>query len=262
LNEPNLERYARFKSLIDVDVLFRARVLVIGLGSLGCPVAKLLVQHGVADSQGMLLGMDGDRVEWRNLGCCDYTPAQIGKPKAEALAELIRNMNPSTRFTPLSETLNRERFGEIASLAGELDLLCLFALADEFELILDLSDTCYTLCPQVTAVFGARCDTAEIAFSYPEQTPRLRKTMGERKMQQLVTPEALGIDTSYVANIVANLCIGLLLAGEKGHALLLPVEANAPLFMAHLRPAWGFTPDNPRGIWIVGSSDESPRSTL
>lgn len=70
--------------------LAAARVLVLGLGGLGAHVAPLLARTGV----GHLVLADGDRVEAGNLARQPYFPEHIGRPKAEALAELLARIRP------------------------------------------------------------------------------------------------------------------------------------------------------------------------
>ncbi len=65
-------------------------VAVCGLGGLGSNVAMLLARAGV----GRLCLIDFDRVEPTNLNRQHYFPDQIGRPKAEALAESIRRAAP------------------------------------------------------------------------------------------------------------------------------------------------------------------------
>ena len=89
-------RQAKFES---------ARVAVCGLGGLGSNVAIALARAGV----GHLHLMDFDRVEPSNLNRQQYTAAQVGLPKADALRENIAAINPycdvaaeTLRITPES----------------------------------------------------------------------------------------------------------------------------------------------------------------
>ncbi|HTL50065.1 MAG TPA: ThiF family adenylyltransferase [Steroidobacteraceae bacterium] len=69
-----------------------ARVLVVGAGGLGCAVLTSLGGAGV----GEITVMDHDRVAASNLHRQPlFGPADVGRPKAEAAADRIRDYNPS-----------------------------------------------------------------------------------------------------------------------------------------------------------------------
>lgn len=66
-------------------VLRSANVLVIGCGSLGSSVAELLARAGI----GRLTLMDGEALDWPNIGRHTLGADQVGQPKASALARRI-----------------------------------------------------------------------------------------------------------------------------------------------------------------------------
>ncbi len=70
--------------------LCRAGVAVLGLGGLGSNLAGLLTRMGI----GRLHLIDFDRVELSNLHRQQYTLAQVGRMKTEALAENLLAINP------------------------------------------------------------------------------------------------------------------------------------------------------------------------
>jgi molybdopterin/thiamine biosynthesis adenylyltransferase len=65
-------------------------VLVAGLGNIGSTLPGLLARAGV----GQLRLVDRDRVEARNVLAQDYRPADVGRFKAEAQAERLRQQFP------------------------------------------------------------------------------------------------------------------------------------------------------------------------
>lgn len=88
----DLRRHARQVVLPEVGVagqtaLRDSRVLVVGLGGLGCPAARYLAGAGI----GTLLLADRDRVEASNLPRQTlYTEADIGRLKVDAAIDHLR----------------------------------------------------------------------------------------------------------------------------------------------------------------------------
>src|SRR5690606_35701555 len=86
---------------VDIDgqeKLKAARVLIVGAGGLGHPVALYLAAAGV----GQLLLMDDDRVETSNLARqIGFRSTQVGQQKVEALAATLAALNPFCRIDPL-----------------------------------------------------------------------------------------------------------------------------------------------------------------
>lgn len=72
-----------------------ARVGIAGLGGLGSNIAAALVRSGV----GHLVLADFDTVELSNINRQLYTLSHIGRPKAAALPEMLREINPFCEVT-------------------------------------------------------------------------------------------------------------------------------------------------------------------
>ena len=130
----DLERYAgqiRFFSILDTTGkqslemqgrLKAARVLVRGLGGLGCNVLTGLAAAGV----GFIRGVDGDTVEMSNLNRqVLYDVADIGQPKALAAAAHLQRFNPEITFEPLNEFIESPE--RIIEISRDVDLIALCA---------------------------------------------------------------------------------------------------------------------------------------
>ena len=96
LTPDQYDRYRRHLTLPEVGLegqqaLLASRVLLIGTGGLGCPLAQYLAAAGV----GTLGLVDFDVVDASNLHRqVLYTTRDIGRPKTEVAAERVRAMNP------------------------------------------------------------------------------------------------------------------------------------------------------------------------
>ena len=96
LRAEQFERYRRHLSLPQIGLegqqaLLAGRVLLIGAGGLGCPLAQYLAAAGV----GTLGLVDYDHVDTSNLHRqILYGSADVGRPKTEVAAERIAAMNP------------------------------------------------------------------------------------------------------------------------------------------------------------------------
>ncbi len=96
------EQYDRYKrhlilpeiGLTGQQALLAARVLLVGAGGLGCPLAQYLAAAGV----GTLGLVDFDHVDASNLHRqVLYGTADVGRPKIDVAAERIAAMNPDVR---------------------------------------------------------------------------------------------------------------------------------------------------------------------
>jgi adenylyltransferase/sulfurtransferase len=108
MDDKQLLRYSRHLLLPQIDVagqerLLAARVLIIGLGGLGSPVAMYLAASGV----GELVLVDPDRVELTNLQRqIVHTTERLGMNKAESAAATLRALNPDVRAIPIGRRLS------------------------------------------------------------------------------------------------------------------------------------------------------------
>ena len=95
LTDSQLQRYARQLIVPRVDLegqqrLQTARVLIVGAGGLGVPMAQYLAGAGV----GFIRIADDDRIELSNLPRqVAYTEADVGRLKVDVLAERLRAGN-------------------------------------------------------------------------------------------------------------------------------------------------------------------------
>lgn len=75
--------------------LCKGRIHIIGCGSVGSTVAELLARYGLKD----ITLYDFDEVETKNIANQMFTVKDIGKPKVDAVAEHLVNINPEMADT-------------------------------------------------------------------------------------------------------------------------------------------------------------------
>ncbi|MEY3669510.1 MAG: hypothetical protein RL258_905 [Pseudomonadota bacterium] len=101
----------------DLARLHTQRVLIVGLGGLGSPVALYLAKSGLAE----IRLADFDTVGLSNLPRqVLYGPQDIGRPKAQALAEALGRLAPQTRFIAATEKAEAQA---LADWVEEADLV-------------------------------------------------------------------------------------------------------------------------------------------
>jgi len=102
LNEDQIERYSRQILLPNIggkgqEKLLNAKVLLLGIGGLGSPVAAYLAGAGV----GTLGLVDSDKVELNNLHRqIIYCAEDIGKYKSEVASERLKKVNSDIKIIP------------------------------------------------------------------------------------------------------------------------------------------------------------------
>lgn len=110
-SDEELKRYHRQILLENIgthgqQLLKKAKVIVVGAGGLGSPVAYYLAAAGI----GTLAIADGDRVDISNLQRqILHSSADIGRMKVESACEKLMRLNPDIRLEPYGEFLSYDK---------------------------------------------------------------------------------------------------------------------------------------------------------
>jgi molybdopterin-synthase adenylyltransferase len=132
-------RFARHIALAGVGAegqarIAAARVLIVGLGGLGCPAAQYLASAGV----GTLVLNDYDRVDSTNLPRqILFAEADIGRAKVEAAAAALRRLNAEAKIETVPLRLADE---ELLGAAGRVDIV--LDCTDNFGTRLQINRAC------------------------------------------------------------------------------------------------------------------------
>ena len=100
---PKKDLYKRTKGLLEVGTLADKRVLIIGLGSGGAPIAVELAKAGI----GHFTLADFDRVELHNLSRHICNVNDLGRLKTDAVEEAILGKNPYAEIKKLPIDVNK-----------------------------------------------------------------------------------------------------------------------------------------------------------
>ncbi len=150
LGDEELMRYSRQILMPAFDIagqekLKSARVLVVGAGGLGCPVALYLGAAGV----GHLTLVDDDAIELANLQRqIAFSQDQLGNAKAESLADRVRRINPLVSVEAIAHRLESD---ELVRQVGEASLVV--DCTDNFNTRFALNRAC--VAAKVPLVSGA-----------------------------------------------------------------------------------------------------------
>jgi len=115
LNKNQLEKYSRQIILKNIGILgqkkiLNSKVLIIGMGGLGCPVAEFLTRSGI----GVLGIVDNDLVSISNIHRQSlYDQKDLNKSKVKIAQKKLKNINPKTKVSTYNFRLDKKNFIKI-----------------------------------------------------------------------------------------------------------------------------------------------------
>ena len=115
LNKSEIKRFSRQIILKDIGTLgqkkiIESKVLIIGMGGLGCPVAEFLTRAGI----GFLGIVDPDNVDLSNIHRQTlYNIEDLKKPKVKVASKKLKKINPKTKVICHKIRINKNNFNKI-----------------------------------------------------------------------------------------------------------------------------------------------------
>ena len=115
LSKIEIEKFSRQIILKNIGALGQrkiqdAKVLIIGMGGLGCPAAEFLTRSGI----GTLGIVDYDKVSLSNIHRQTlYTEKDINKSKVKIAKKKLNEINPKTKINIFNYKLNKIKFNKI-----------------------------------------------------------------------------------------------------------------------------------------------------
>ena len=120
----------------DQEIISKGCVMIVGVGALGCEIAKDFALMGI----GKIVLVDLDTIETSNLSRqMLFKPGDEGRPKSEVAAERLKDMNPFLEVDYYFEKLQKLPM----SVYEECDVV--IAALDNFNARLDLNKICLRL---------------------------------------------------------------------------------------------------------------------
>ena len=117
LDKNQIERYSRQIILKNIGAsgqkkIIQSKVLIIGMGGLGCSVAEFLTRTGV----GVLGVIDYDNVDLSNIHRQSlFDMDDLKKPKVDVAKKKLKKINPKTKIKSYKIRLNKKNFNNIVN---------------------------------------------------------------------------------------------------------------------------------------------------
>ena len=207
LNKKIIERYSRQIVLKDIGILgqkkiLSSKVLIIGAGGLGSPVAEFLSRAGI----GSLGIVDDDRVSLSNLHRQSlYNTSDIGKFKVKIAKDKIKKINPNTKITIYKIRLNNENFKKIIN---NYDYI--IDGSDNFTTKFLLNDFCLKFKKVLVTGAISKFDGHIFTFNFKDKRiPCLRCFFQESN----ISDNLLSCESEGILGTVAGI-VGIILANE------------------------------------------------
>ncbi|PLK24206.1 HesA/MoeB/ThiF family protein [Novosphingobium sp. TH158] len=212
-----LDRFARHIVLPEVGgagqvALTQAHVVLVGCGGIGSPALQYLAGAGV----GRLTLIDDDVVDASNLQRQTiFTPADIGRPKAEVAAQWVARFDPAIEARAVVERVGMDNAARV--LGGGASLV--LDGCDNFATRLAVSDSCVKLgVPLTSAALGRfQGQVANFAGHLPDQ-PCYRCWVGDafdaEDCDTCAADGVLGAMVGMIGAYAAMSAIRVILAGH------------------------------------------------
>lgn len=225
LTPEQLDRYSRHLLLPGFGAaaqarLLAARVLIVGLGGLGSPVAMYLAAAGV----GTLLLADCDAVDRSNLQRqILHHSGRIGQTKVDSACATLAALNPEVRLEPIKRSLDA---AHLAQLVPGLDLVV--DASDNFPTRYAVNAACQAAGVPLVSGAAIRAEGQVALFSGRPGGPCYRclypddGSAGETCAREGVLAPVVGIIGSIQAAEAIKVLTGL---GTPGFARLLLLDA-------------------------------------
>ncbi len=219
MNDDQLLRYSRQIMLPYIGIegqekLLNARVLVIGMGGLGSPIAMYLASAGI----GHLVICDFDKVDLSNLQrqIIHSSADRIGQNKAESARETLLQLNPEIQVTALTHKLDEKHLSEQVNYADVV-----IDGTDNFDSRFLLNKICHDTQTPLVSGAAIRMEGQVIVFANQGKGPCYRC---------LYKDDANDTATTCSENGVLSPVVGIIGSIQAVEAMKIIMSLGKPLF--------------------------------
>ena len=207
LNKTQIERFSRQIILKNIGILgqkkiIQSKVLIIGMGGLGCPVAEFLARAGV----GSLGIVDYDNVNLSNIHRQSlYDNSDLNKSKVSIAKKKLKKINSKTKVICHKVKLNENNFNKIAK-----NYNYIVDGSDNFKTKFLINDFCIKSKKFLVTGAISKFDGHIFTFNFKDKkTPCLRCFFQENK----ISDDILNCEYEGILGTVAGI-IGTIQANE------------------------------------------------
>ena len=207
LNKNQIERFSRQIVLKNIGTLgqkkiIQSKVLIIGMGGLGCPVAEFLTRAGV----GSLGIVDYDKVTLSNIHRQSlYDNSDLNKSKVSIAKKKLKKINSKTKVICHKVKLNENNFNKIAK-----NYNYIVDGSDNFKTKFLINDFCIKSKKFLVTGAISKFDGHIFTFNFKDKkTPCLRCFFQENK----ISDDILNCEYEGILGTVAGI-IGTIQANE------------------------------------------------
>ncbi len=207
LNKTQIERFSRQIILKNIGILgqkkiIQSKVLIIGMGGLGCPVAEFLARAGV----GSLGIVDYDNVNLSNIHRQSlYDNSDLNKSKVSIAKKKLKKINSKTKFICHKVKLNENNYNKIVK-----NYNYIVDGSDNFKTKFLINDFCIKSKKFLVTGAISKFDGHIFTFNFKDKkTPCLRCFFQENK----ISDDILNCEYEGILGTVAGI-IGTIQANE------------------------------------------------
>ena len=207
LNKNQIERFSRQIILKNIGILgqkkiIQSKVLIIGMGGLGCPVAEFLTRAGV----GSIGIVDFDNVDLSNIHRQSlYDIGDLKKSKVIAAKKKLKKINSKIKVSCYKIKLNKNNYSKIIK---EYDYIV--DGSDNFKTKFLINDFCKTSRKFLVSGAISKFDGHIFTFDFKnKKTPCIRSFFQEKK----ISDDILNCEYEGILGTVAGI-IGTIQANE------------------------------------------------